>query len=107
MGRRRSGRRYDLDAGSSHRSVPGGSMKINGHSLRDHLRLLLPLLGLIAAVWALRLLLDIAGAPGAVIRLCSTTVAAPVSVLIAVILIHRHRFGSYSAVVLASFLLVL
>ncbi len=36
-------------------------MKISGYGLRDYIRLLGPLFGLIAAVWALRLVLDPTG----------------------------------------------
>lgn len=81
-------------------------MRIGGHGLREHLRLLAPLFGLIAAVWALRLVLDFSGAPPRVVHLCSVSVAGAVSVLAAVWLIHFKRFGSYSNVVVAAFLLV-
>ncbi len=81
-------------------------MRINGYRLRDHLRLLVPLLGLIAAVWLLRLVLYAAGAPPSVVRVSSVTVAGPVSILLAVILIHTRRFGSYPNVVVAALLLV-
>lgn len=80
-------------------------MKIGGHGLRDHLRLLAPLFGLIAAVWALRLVLDAAGAPLEIVRLSSLTVATPVCVLLAVLLIHSKGFGGYSNVAISAFLL--
>src|SRR5437773_9693050 len=41
--------------------------------LRDHFRSLAPLFALIAAVWALRLVLDAAGAPHAIVRLSTVT----------------------------------
>ncbi len=82
-------------------------MMIGGHGLREHFRLLAPLFGLIGAIWALRLVLDAAGAPFAILRLCSVTVAGALSVLLAVLLIHLKRFGGYANVVLAAFLLVL
>lgn len=82
-------------------------MKIGGRGLGDHLRLLAPLFGLIAAVWALRLVLDLAGAPRGVVRIFSVTVAGPLSVLIAVLLIHLRRFGSYASVIASAFILVL
>jgi hypothetical protein len=47
--------------------------------LRDHVRLLAPLFALIAAVWALRLVLDASGAPKGLVRLSSVTVAGAVS----------------------------
>lgn len=81
-------------------------MKICGCSLRDHLRLLAPLFGLITAVWLLRLVLYAADAPLSLVRVCSVTVAGAIAVLLAVLLMHTRRFGSYSNVVLASFLLV-
>ncbi len=82
-------------------------MMIGGHSLREHFRLLAPLFGLIGAIWALRWILSAAGAPFAIVRLCSVTVAGALSVLLAVLLIHLKRFGGYANVVLAAFLLVL
>ena len=81
-------------------------MKINQHGLRDHIRLVAPLFGVIASVWALRLILAAAGAPAAITHVFSVTVAVPVCVLLAVLLIHIRRFGSYSNVVLAALLLV-
>jgi amino acid permease len=74
--------------------------------LRDHLRLLAPLFALIAAVWALRLVLDAAGAPSSIVRLSSVTVAGAVSVLLAVVLMHFRRLGRYSNVMVATILLV-
>jgi hypothetical protein len=82
-------------------------MKIGEHGLRDHLRLLAPLFGLITAVWALRLVLHLAGAPMQLVRIFSVGVAGSVSVLVAAFLIHFKRFGSYSNVVVSAFLLVL
>jgi hypothetical protein len=81
-------------------------MKISGYGLRDHLRLLAPLFGLIAAVWVLRMVLYAAGAPHFVMRWCSVTVAGAACVMLAVFLIHLRRFGGYPNVVLAAFLLV-
>jgi hypothetical protein len=80
-------------------------MKIGGHGLREHIRLLMPLFGLIAAVWLLRLIMDKAGAPPTVVRMVSVTVATAVSILLAVVLIHFKAFGSYVNVVVAAFLL--
>jgi hypothetical protein len=80
-------------------------MKIGGHGLREHIHLLMPLFGLIAAVWLLRLVLDKAGAPPTVVRIVSVTVAGAASILLAVLLIHFKAFGSYGNVVVAAFLL--
>lgn len=81
-------------------------MKVCGHGLRDHVRLLMPLFGLIAFVWALRWALDAAGAPSGVVRAISVTGATSLAILIAVWLIHTRGFGSYPNVVIASLLLV-
>ena len=80
-------------------------MKIGGHGLREHIRLLMPLFGLITAVWLLRLIMDKAGTPPAIVRIVSVTVAGSASILLAVLLIHFKGFGSYSNVVLAAFLI--
>jgi hypothetical protein len=82
-------------------------MKIGGHGLRDHMRLLMPLFGLIAAVWLLRIVLDKAGAPPTVVRMVSVNVACAASILLAVLLIHFKAFGSYASVVVSAFLLEL
>ena len=81
-------------------------MKICGHGVRDHIRLLAPLFGFVAIVWALRWWLDAAGAPRESVRLFSVTGATSLAILIAVWLIHRRGFGSYPNVVVASLLLV-
>jgi hypothetical protein len=80
-------------------------MRIDGHGLRDHLRLLSPLFGLIVAVWALRLIMDLAGTPAMIVRMVSVGVAGAVSVLAAAFLIHFKRFGSYASVLAAALLL--
>ena len=74
--------------------------------LRDHVRLLVPLFVLIAAIWMLRLVLDASGAPNGIVRLSSVTVAGAVSVLLAVVLMHFRGLGRYSNVVVATILLV-
>ena len=80
-------------------------MKIQGQGLRDHLRLVAPLLWLITGVWALRLVLYAAGAPLFLARICSVAVTTMVSILLAVLLIHNKKFGGYTNIVLMSFLL--
>lgn len=81
-------------------------MNICGLGLRDHIRLLAPLFGLITIVWALRWGLDAAGAPHGMVRIFSVTGATSLSILIAVWMIHMRGFGSYPNVVVASLLLV-
>ena len=66
----------------------------------------MPLFGFIAAVWALRLVLDAAGASHKIISAFSVTVASAVAIVLAVLLIHFRRFGSFSNVVTAVILLV-
>lgn len=80
-------------------------MKIGKHGLRDHMRLLAPLFGLIAGVWALRLILAAANSPHWIIRVTSVTTAVAVAVLLAVLLIHYKRYGGYASVVVAALLL--
>ncbi len=80
-------------------------MKIGGHSIREHLGLLAPLFGLLGAIWLIRLLLAAVGAPSILIRIASLTVAGPASILLAAVLIHSRRYGSYASIVLSSFLL--
>jgi len=82
-------------------------MRIGGHALREHIRLLMPLFGLIAAVWLLRLIMDKAGTPPSVVRMVSVTVAGAASILLAALLIHFKAFGGYANVVAAAFLLEL
>ena len=80
-------------------------MKIGGRGIREHIRLLLPLFGLIMAVWLLRLVMDLAGTPPAVVKIVSVTVAGSASILLAALLIHFKGFGGYSNIVVATFLL--
>jgi len=80
-------------------------MKIGGHGLREHIRMLTPLFGLLGIVWLIRIVLAALGAPTMAIRFASLTVVGPVSVVLAAVLIHSRQFGSYPSVVLSSFLL--
>jgi hypothetical protein len=80
-------------------------VKVCGYGLRDHIRLLVPLFALLTVVWALRLILAASGAPSGLTRLASLTVMGPAVVVLAALLMHERRFGSYTNVVLASFLL--
>ena len=81
-------------------------MNICGYGLRDHLKLLGPMFGLIAVVWLLRWVLDAAGAPHRLVLVLSVTAITSLSILVAVALMHFRHFGSYLNVVVASFLLV-
>lgn len=81
-------------------------MKIGGHGLGQHIKLLAPLFAFVGAVWLLRVVLGALGATGGVIHAMSVTGAASVAVLIAVVIMHVRRFGSYYNVVVATFLVV-
>lgn len=87
--------------------LQGDRMKIGGHGVRDHVRLLMPLFALIAAVWILRLILYSAGAPPTVVWFFSVSIASAISVLAAVVLIYVRRFGGYPNIAFATFLLAL
>lgn len=80
-------------------------MKIDGHGLRDYLQMLAPLFALIAAVWALRIVVYAAGVRGPALHVISVTLAGRVSILLAVIMIHYRRFGGYAGVVVSVLLL--
>jgi len=80
-------------------------MRITGHRIRDHIRLLGPLFGLIAAVFALRMIMAAADTPLWITRMVSVTVATSLSVLLAALLFHTRGFGSYPNVVVSSLLL--
>jgi hypothetical protein len=80
-------------------------MKVGGQRIRDHLRLLTPLLLFVIAVWLIRILLGAAGAPLWLSRLFSVIGAAAVSIFLAVLMIHFRRFGSYANVVAACLIL--
>ena len=79
-------------------------MRICGYRIRDHVRLLAPLFGFITAVWVIRLILGALGVES--VRLFSVTGADALAILLAAVLIHVRRFGSYPNVVAASVLLV-
>ena len=80
-------------------------MRVGGHRMREHVRLLMPLFAFLLVVWLLRLLLAAAGASLSVSRVFSVTTASAVAVFLAVLLIHFHGFGGYTNVVATSFLL--
>jgi hypothetical protein len=80
-------------------------MKIGGHPLRQHLRLLSPLFALLAGVWVLRWIIGSLNAPGWLFHVVSLTLFAPVAVLLAVLMLHVKRFGGYASVVVCSLLL--
>jgi len=80
-------------------------MKLHGRTFQDHLRLLWPLFGFIAAVWVLRMVVGFAGVPKWVLHWVSVTIATTVAVFLAVLLIYARRFGGYVNVVFSVFLL--
>ncbi|HEV3277256.1 MAG TPA: hypothetical protein VG860_10610 [Terriglobia bacterium] len=81
-------------------------MRIDGHGPGDYLRLLAPLFALMAAVWALRIVVYAAGAAPMVLHIISVTLAGRIAILLAVIMIYRRRFGSYTSVIVSVFLLI-
>jgi len=83
-------------------------MRIEGHGFPERVRLLAPLFGLIAAVWALRMVVFMAGAPARspLLHVISVTVTSTLAILLAVLMIHHRRFGSYTSVVAAVALLI-
>jgi hypothetical protein len=79
-------------------------MRICGYRMRDHVRLLAPLFGFVAAVWLIRLIVGMLD-PG-LVRVFSVTGAYALAILLAAVLIHIRKFGSYPNVVASSVLLV-
>jgi hypothetical protein len=82
-------------------------MKVGGHRMREHARLLAPLFGLIFAIWLLRLVVGSMDASPRILTVLSVTGATSLSMLLAAALIHFRQFGSYPNVVVSSFLLAL
>lgn len=82
-------------------------MNIGGYGVREHIKLLAPLYGLIAAVWLLRLVLNELGAPRGLVRAISVNAATALAILVAVGLIHFQCVGGYFSVIFSSFLLVI
>ena len=80
-------------------------MKIGGHRLRQHLRLLSPLLALLAGVWVLRWIIGCVNTSAWLLQVVSLTLFTPVAVLLAVLTLHVRRFGGYANVVVCSLLL--
>lgn len=80
-------------------------MKIGGHGLREHIRLMAPLFVFVAAIWLLRLILAAAQSPMWLVTMVSVTTATAAAILLAVVQIHLRNFGGYPNVVVASFLL--
>ena len=81
-------------------------MNICGYGLRDHIKLLSPMFGLIAVVWLLRWVLWEPTEHHRSVLALSVTALTSISILVAVGLMHFRRFGSYLNVVVASFMLV-
>ncbi len=80
-------------------------MKIGGHPLRQHLRLLAPLFALLAGIWVLRWIIGCISTSGWLLQVVSLTVFSPIAVLLAVLMLHVRRFGGYASVVVCSLLL--
>jgi hypothetical protein len=80
-------------------------MKIGGHRLIEHIRLLLPVLSLVTGVWLLRWIVSASGAPVELTKLVSLTTTTGVSTILAVLLIRSRGYGGYASVVLASFII--
>lgn len=81
-------------------------MKVSGKTLKEHIQLLTPLFGIIAAVWALRFFLGQVGAPYWLIQPFSVTLIVPVCIILMTLLIYTKRFGGYQNVIVGAFLLV-
>lgn len=82
-------------------------MRIAGKGLRQHIRLLTPLFGVIFAVWALRILVSvIPGFPVILKQAISVSLIVPICIILAVVLIYAKGFDGYTSVVVSSFMLV-
>ena len=81
-------------------------MNIGGRTFGEHLRLLWPLFAMITAVWLIRLVSSAIHLSPLIVSAASLTLAAPLAVLIAVVMMHRRGFGGYANVVVASFLIL-
>ncbi|HUV14303.1 MAG TPA: hypothetical protein VMY18_11725, partial [Acidobacteriota bacterium] len=81
-------------------------MRFSGKTMKEHIQLLTPLFGIIAAVWALRFFLGQVGAPGWLIQPFSVTLIVPVSIILMTLLIRVKRFGGYPSVIVGAFFLV-
>jgi hypothetical protein len=80
-------------------------MKVGGHRMREHIRLLMPLFAFVTAVWLLRLFLAALGASLGISKFFSVTTACAVAVFLAALRIHFRSFGGYTNVVATSLLL--
>lgn len=80
-------------------------MKVNGRTLSEHLRLLKPFFWVLALVWALRYVVALAGGPTWLVRSFSLIFLAPILIAVMVLVVHIRRFGGYSNVIVATFLL--
>lgn len=81
-------------------------MRVSGHTFSEHVRLIRPLLLLIALVWFIRFFLTPGATPKAVVDLTSVTAIVSVAVILAVLRIYARDFGGYASVVLSTLLLV-
>lgn len=74
---------------------------IAGRSFGEYLRFLAPALSLVTAVWALSLILYVAGVPAWLVRPFSVILAAAISVIMISLLVHVRHFGGYSNMIFA------
>lgn len=81
-------------------------MRVSGKTIKEHIQLLTPLFGIIAAVWALRFFLGQIGAPYWLIQPFSVTLIVPVCIILMTLLIRVKRFGGYPSVIVGAFFLV-
>jgi hypothetical protein len=80
-------------------------MRIGEYRVWEHVRLLAPILAVLAGAWALRWILAASGAPPWLVRVVSLTAATPIAIVVGVVLVHARRFGGYASVVLVALLL--
>ncbi len=78
-------------------------MSLRGLALRQHLKLIAPMLGIVMAVWAIRILAYEAGFSLTTVRLFSVTLTVQICLVLAVVQIHLRK-GRYFSVVMASLL---
>lgn len=81
-------------------------MEISGRTLKEHMKLLRPFLALVTAVFLIRFVVGLMGAPDMFFRLFSVGLAIALAVLLAVVVIHLRGFGGYANVVLSALLIV-
>lgn len=81
-------------------------MKIQGYTLREYWQLAAPLFALILIVMLLRLIVGFLHAPGWVVKVLSLNGASSLAAVIAILLMHVRKFGSYQHVFIVTFMLI-